>query len=94
MATKYGIKQPDRSRNTALAGKTVYSNGMNVTYDERGYAVKAVNPDNPNYKGTTMSIHAQPIEDALAGKPWTPPDTSALRDWNHGVDPDDDKNGI
>ena len=88
MATKNGIKGPDMSRNEALAGKTVYSNGMNVTYDEKGYAVKAINPDYHGYAGTTMSVHAQPIEDALAGKEWTPPDTTGLRDWNEGRDPD------
>ena len=88
MATRYSRKQPDMSRNPALAGKTVYTRGMNVTYDENGYAVNAVNPDHKLYKGTTMSVHAQPKEDALAGKPWTWPDTSGLRGWNHGIDPD------
>lgn len=88
MATKYSRKQPDMSRNKALAGKTVYSRGLNVTYDEDGYAVNASNPHNPIYKGTTKSLTAQPIEDALAGKEWTPPDASGLRDWNHGIDPD------
>ena len=84
MATKNHM--PDMSRNMALAGKTVYSGGMNVTYNELGYAVKAVNPDHKNYAGTTMSVHAQPIEDALAGKLWTP-DYTGLVDWNDG-DPD------
>ena len=88
MATKYGIKGPDMSRNEALAGKTVYSHGMNVTYDEKGYAVKSYNPDYHGYEGTTMSVRAQPIEDALAGKAWNPPDTAGLRDWNEGRDPD------
>ena len=81
MKTHYSQKMPDMGRNKALAGKTVYSRGMNVTYDDQGYAVKAINPDHPNFRGTTMSVAAQPIEDALAGKPWTPPDTSGLRDW-------------
>ena len=80
-------------RNKALAGKTVYSHGMNVTYDENGYALKARNPDHPNFKGTTMSIHAQPIEDALAGKPWKEPSHDGLVEWedvlaNGGVMPD------
>lgn len=87
MKMKYPIKQPDMSRNPALAGKTVYANGMNVTYDESGYAVKAVNPNHPNYKGTTMGVRAQPIEDALAGKEWSP-DYAGLVDWNNGS-PDD-----
>lgn len=92
MSISYSKKMPDRSRNKALAGKTVYSRGMNVVYDEGGYAVKSWNPHHPNYKGTTKSVPAQPIEDALAGKPWTPPDTSGLRDWNGGAAPDDGEN--
>lgn len=82
MATQYSSKMPDMSRNTALAGKTVYSNGMNVTYDSNGYATRASNPNHSSYAGTTRSVHAQPIEDALAGKEWTPPDTSGLREWD------------
>ena len=88
VSVPYSSKMPDMSRNKALAGKTVYSRGMNVTYDDQGYAVKAINPDPPNFKGTTKSIHAQPIEDALAGKPWTPPDTSGLRDWDDIISSD------
>lgn len=84
MVTKYSRKQPDRSQNKALAGKTVYSRGMNVTYDDQGYVAKMYNPDHENYKDTTMSARAQPIEDALAGKPWTPPDLTGLVDWNDG----------
>lgn len=90
MSISYSRKMPDYSRNRKLAGKTVYSRGMNVTYNDLGYAVKAVNPHHPNYAGTTMSVKAQPIEDALAGKPWTPPDTSGLRDWNGGISPDNE----
>ena len=64
---KDNIKEPDMSRNTKLAGKTVYSRGWNVTYDEDGYAVKAikvnfVNPDGEQPAGEK----AQPIEEALA----------------------------
>ena len=91
MAVRYSQKMPDMRRNKALAGKTVYSRGMNVTYDGLGYAVKARNPDHPSFKGTTMSVHAQPIEDALAGKPWTPPDTRGLRDWEDVINPDGGK---
>lgn len=83
MATTYSIKMPDRSRNKALAGKTVYTCGMNVVYDDGGYAIKSWNPHHPNYKGTTKSLTAQPKEDALAGKPWTP-DYTGLVDWNGG----------
>lgn len=90
MQAKYSSKMPDMSRNTALAGKTVYSNGMNVVYDDGGYAVRSWNPHHKNYVGTTMSVPAQPIEDALAGKEWAPPDMSDLRDWNGGADPNSD----
>lgn len=86
MAIQYSQKMPDMSRNTALAGKTVYSRGMNVTYDDNGYAVKASNPHHSSFAGTTRSVTAQPIEDALAGKAWTAPDTSGLRDWNDVID--------
>lgn len=63
---KDNIKGPDMSRNEKLAGKTVYSHGFNVTYDEDGYAVKAikvnfVNPDGVRPAGEK----AQPIEEAL-----------------------------
>lgn len=84
MTKKNSRKGPDMRRNEVLAGRTVYSHGMNVTYDERGYAVKSVNPDAPNYRGTTMSVRAQPIEDALSGRPWTEPDLTDLVDWNGG----------
>lgn len=77
------IKRPDMSRNTALAGKTVYVDGWNVHYDQLGYAVWRVEPGQERFAGTTMSAKAQPIEDALAGKPseenWT-----GLIWWNHG----------
>ena len=81
----YSQKMPDMSQNSALAGKTVYTCGMNVTYDENGYAVKTVNPHHPNYKGTTMSICAQPIEDALAGKKWVEPSHEGLAEWGDGT---------
>ena len=80
---KDAIKGPDMSRNTALAGKTVYSRGRNVHYDLDGYAVWAENPKHPSFAGTTKSAHAQPIEDALAGKP-SNEDWTGLIYWNHG----------
>ena len=49
VATAYSTKQPDMSRREDLAGKTVSSNGMNVTYDENGYATSAT-----NYKATNQ----------------------------------------
>ena len=88
MSTKYSRKQPNLGRNEKLAGKTVYSHGMNVTYDGLGYVVKAINVNHEGFAGTTMSVRAQPIEDALAGKPWTPPDTAGLREWDYGADPE------
>ena len=89
---RYSRKGPDMSRNTALAGRTVYSRGMNVTYNELGYAVKSYNPHHPHFKGTTRSLPAQPIEDALAGMPWEEPSHEGLIEWedfinNGGVRP-------
>jgi len=81
----YSEKMPDMSQNPALAGKTVYSCGLNVTYDKDGYAVRTVNPNHPNYAGTTMSIKAQPIEDALAGKEWVEPSHEGLTEWGDGT---------
>lgn len=77
---------PDMGRNEALAGKTVYAGGMNITYDGSGYAVKAYNPHHPNYAGTSKSLAAQPIEDALAGKPWEEPSREGLTEWGDGAD--------
>lgn len=65
--TTYSIKMPDMSRNMALAGKTVSSRGMNVTYDENGYAVKAANYTHQLYEGTRKSICAPSKEAVLAG---------------------------
>ena len=93
MGIRYSRRMPDMSRNTALAGKTVYTCGMNVTYDEDGYAVRAQNPHHPHFKGTTKSLPAQPIEEALAGKPWEEPSHEGLTEWedyleNGGVLPE------
>lgn len=63
----YSIKGPDMSRNKALAGTTVSSRGMNVTYDADGYAVKAVNYGHRLYVQTSKSIRAPSMEAALAG---------------------------
>ncbi len=83
--TQYSGRMPDMSRDERLAGQTVYTNGMNVTYNDQGYAVSAINPHHSRYDGTTRSVTAQPKEDALAGKPWEAPDTSALVDWGDGT---------
>ena len=65
MAT-YSIKMPDMSRNVALAGQTVSSRGMNVTYDENGYAVMARNYGHEAFAGTSSSIRAASKEAVLA----------------------------
>lgn len=72
------------SRNEALAGKTVYTNGMNVTYNDKGYAASAYNPDHSLYTGTTKSVKAQDKDSALRGESWTP-DYTGLIDWNNGI---------
>ena len=41
--TKLQYKGPDMSRDEKLAGKTVEKNGYVITYDENGYATKAIN---------------------------------------------------
>lgn len=81
--SEYSIKMPDMGRNEALAGRTVYDCGMNVHYDQYGYAVWAENPDAANFKGTTMSVHAQPKADALEGKPFEE-NWAGLVYWNGG----------
>ena len=63
----YSIKMPDMSRNIALAGKTVSSKGMNITYDENGYAVKAVNCGHKLFAATERSVRAPSKDAALAG---------------------------
>ena len=74
----------DMKQNEALANKTVYSkDGLNVHYDFLGYAVWAENPNSDNYKNTTKSVHAQPIDEALAGKEWKE-NWTGLVDWNFG----------
>ena len=62
----YTQRMPDMSRNTALAGKTVYADGMNVTYDQDGYAVGATNPLHRLFAGTDRSVRAPSIDAALA----------------------------
>ena len=64
--SSYSIKMPDMSRNIALAGKTVSSRGMNVTYDEDGYAVSARNYGHSLYAGTDRSVRAPSIDTVLS----------------------------
>lgn len=65
--TTYSIRMPDMSRNMALAGQTVSTRGMNVTYDEKGYAVKASNYRHELFANTSRSIRAASKEAVLAG---------------------------
>lgn len=51
----------------ALAGKTVSSRGMNVTYNEDGYAVKAVSYGHKVFANTEKSIAAPNIDTVLGG---------------------------
>lgn len=62
----YSVKMPDMSRNVALAGQTVSSRGMNVTYDENGYAVKATNYGHKFFAQTSKGIRAPSKEAVLA----------------------------
>lgn len=59
---------PDMTRNKALAGKTVSSKGMNVTYDEDGYAIKATNFRHKVFAGTQQGVRAPSIEAVLGGE--------------------------
>ena len=71
------------AQHTELAGKTIYFEGMNVHYLPNGYHESSSNPDWKEYEGTTKSIHAQPLEDALAGKPFEE-NWEGYVDWNWG----------
>jgi hypothetical protein len=61
------MERPDTSWNKALAGKTVSSKGMNVVYDENGYAVKVINCQHANFQGTTNAVLAPSIDAVLSG---------------------------
>lgn len=78
------MKFDNLARHEELAGKIVYANGLNSVYNDLGYHQYSINPHNPNYAGTTMSICGQPVKDALAGKEWARPSVVGLVDWNHG----------
>ncbi|MBE6910521.1 MAG: hypothetical protein E7474_13270 [Ruminococcaceae bacterium] len=60
--TGYSSKTPDMSRRTDLAGKTVSSNGMNVTYDADGYAVSATKYSHASNAETDRSVRAPSID--------------------------------
>ncbi|MBO4913976.1 MAG: hypothetical protein J5449_02115 [Oscillospiraceae bacterium] len=59
-------ERPDMSRNVALAGKTVSSKGVNVTYDEYGYAVCITNYKHSSFEGTMNGIRAPSIDAVLS----------------------------
>lgn len=71
------------ARHEELAGKTIYYAGMNVHYRPDGYHAWSENPDWKEYEGTTKSIHAQPLADALDGKPFEE-NWEGYIDWNGG----------
>jgi len=50
-----------------LAGQTVYSNGMNVTYDNHGMPSWAINPNHAAWAGTDRSVRAPSVQAALRG---------------------------
>ncbi|MBE6909101.1 MAG: hypothetical protein E7474_05970 [Ruminococcaceae bacterium] len=63
--TVYSVKMPDMSRNIALAGQTVSSRGMNITYDENGYAVKATHYGSKFFAQTEQSVRAASVDAVL-----------------------------
>ncbi|MBQ9459405.1 MAG: hypothetical protein IJU66_05680 [Oscillospiraceae bacterium] len=63
----HAAERPDMSRNTALAGKTVSSKGMNVTYDENGYPICAINCSHTCFRGTMYAVLAPHIDAVIAG---------------------------
>ncbi len=73
---RYG--EPDMSRNTALAGRTVSKGSFNITYDENGYAISATNYRHEHFAGTDYAIQAPPAEDASSGYAAPPPETASL----------------
>lgn len=79
---------PDMSRNMALAGKTVSSMGMNVTYNDKGYAVSAVNFNHKIFAGTKESVRAPSIEAVLAAGNRKYTGTGAAEDLAHFSDHD------
>lgn len=60
-----GLQMSDMNRNKTLAGKTVSSNGLNITYDENGYAKWAVNYKHAFLQGTQKSVRAQSVDAVL-----------------------------
>lgn len=52
----------DYSRRPDLAGKVLSQNGVNVWYDEDGYARKGLNADSKVFKGTDKSVYAPSID--------------------------------
>jgi len=56
--TSYGHQSANMSRNTALAGMSVKQGQYTVTYDENGYATKAVKDGGKSATGAIQTSHA------------------------------------
>lgn len=52
----------DYSRRPELAGQVLSQNGVNVWYDENGYATKGLNADGKHFNGTDKSVYAPSID--------------------------------
>ena len=52
------MAKPDMTRNEDLAGKTVSKGGYNITYNENGYATKAVKSGSSTGKAAAASVDA------------------------------------
>ena len=66
MGSVFSIRLPDTSRNTALAGKTVSSGGMNLTYNSQGFVESMTNYGHSLFAGTEKSVRAPSAEAVLA----------------------------
>lgn len=52
----------DYSRKKDLAGQTVSVGGVNITYDEDGYATSGINTNHENFQGTDMGVKAKSVD--------------------------------
>lgn len=65
MAKKgFVLSRADLSRDASLAGKTVSKGGMNITYDDQGFAKRASNYNHKLFSGTDRSV-AAPSSDTV-----------------------------
>lgn len=58
------LSRSDLSRDPSLAEKTVSKDGMNITYDDQGYARRATNYNHELFSGTDRSV-AAPSSDTV-----------------------------